>query len=203
MRCISQERKRLVLVERKTTGGDALSRTLNRLAAKIYAFFAYPKRLTYKSSFKKITSPFKAHAYLEKWFKYRANEHHKYNCLLPEEVWSEDMLDENGKHWDDCDGYAAAVIDQIKAAGYKCYFLCFFTYKGGHATLVIETKNQMKTLGTFGLWCHGNRDTSLSEIAQDFYPGERIRTLYVSDRNWKVTHYGQRVNNEFVIVEVP
>ena len=181
-----------------------LGRALNSAGATIYGFFAYPKRLTYESSFKKITTPFKALAYLKKWFRYRENEDHKYNCLPPEAVWAEEMIDpKTGKHWDDCDGFAAAVIDQLTAAGYKCYFLCMFIKGKGHATLVVEAEDQMKTLGTFGLWCHGNEYTGWLEIAQDFYPDDKIRYLYIAGRDWVPTHYGQYVNDEFVIVEVP
>lgn len=177
-----------------------MGRMLSKFAGTIYGWLRWRRRLTYREACEQIDTPFKALSYLLRWFKYRANEDSKYNCLMPKEVWDEKMID-GGKHWDDCDGYAAAMIDPLRVHGWDCAYLCVFTRESGHATLLIVTPEQVQTLGTFGLKCHG-RAPELFDVAQWFYEIENVKYLYISDRKWNVKKYGEWVNGEFIVVDV-
>ena len=163
-----------------------ITRFWYKVLANLYGLFGCPRRLTYATAMDDIKTPFRAHAYLEKWARYRANEAPEYNCILPELIWSDTMLNDQGKHLWDCDDYSNAMIDPLNKHGHDCCNLLAFTDKSGHATLLIDGDT---TLGTFGLW--PRKTTNLKDIAQSFYPNERIRYVYLADREWRVLGYGE------------
>jgi hypothetical protein len=173
-----------------------MSRILNKIAGTFYGYLFYKKRMTYEEACKALTTPFKMYAYQCRWFRYRMNEDSKYECLLPEEVWSDEMIDpETGKHHDDCDGYAAAAIDPLTKGGVDCEILCVMFQTVGHATLLMHEKKQERTIGTYGLWCHKKK--SIPEICKEFVVDETgdVECFYLTDREWNVTAYGQLMDD--------
>lgn len=172
---------------------------LNMIAGYIYGKWHYPERMVYKGACIVLNTPFRCHAYLLTWFKYRKDEDRAFNRLSPEEVWSDNMLHkETGKHWDDCDGYCAAMIDPLQQAGYNCEILCIYDDTSGHATLLIHTDKQEITLGTFGLVCHKKKD--LVDICRFFYKDPVQFAIY--DREWRMKKYGEIVGNQSLVAEL-
>jgi len=179
-----------------------MSRHLYKIAGTIYGYLFFRKRLTFEEALVKLDTPFKIHAYQCKWFRYRANEDVQYNKLQAEEVWSDEMLDENGKHWDDCDGYAVVAARILNGINNEdpCRLVSMFTDDSGHATCLVQELMDTKTIGTFGLWSHGLAD-SLPDICQKFYK-EPIKRIRIYDDRWNLISYGEEVNGKWEFVEV-
>jgi len=181
--------------------GD-FARQLRKVGSLVYGYVIYRKRFTYAEACVKLNTPFKMSAYQSRWCKYRENEPNNMNRLSPEEVWSDKMLDpKTGKHWDDCDGYAAMAIDPLTRAGYKCALLHISNDMEAHATCVIETEKQRMTICTYGLWCHGSAsDVLLQDIAEDFLTN--VNHFSLMDRNWKPMIEAHKVADEWEITDL-